>query len=650
MKFLNTPGLGLVAMLATLAVLAPAAQAQAILEASRASVQSPDGRLVLDVYQRQQTDGKRRLYYTLAYRGQPVLRESLLELQLDNHLSESAMALPIDRRQHWFENLAVEKKENTQVRDSWRPVAGERAQVQDNYNALAVQMVKDDNPNYRMALEVRAYDQGVALRFAFPEQPQGSYYRITAEDTEFALPAGTRAWFHGWAQAPYRLLPLTAWPDVSERPLLLQLPSGLHAALLEARMVDYARTKFRLSQDKADTIVTAMHDGADLVSPFATPWRGIMVADSAAALANNNDFILNLNEPSRIADSSWIKPGKIMRVMRQTTADARANIDFAARHGLQYILFDWKWYGPAFSFDSDASKVAIPDFDLPAIIGYGKQKGIGIWLYVNQQALLMQSDTLFQTYRKWGVKGVKFGFVQVGSHRWTTWLEKAIQQAADAGLMVNIHDDWRPTGEQRTWPNLVTAEGIRGNEEMPDATHNTVLPFTRFLAGAADYTLCYYDARIKTTHAHQLALAAVYFSPLQTMYWYDRPDMSADEPELEFWDRIPTTWDDSRVLQGEPGRYAVTARSKDSEWFIGAITNTEARQLRIPLDFLEKGKRYQARIYADDPQAPTRTKVGIHTVTVDAETVLDASLLPSGGQAIWLRPQPANTIPGRTTP
>jgi len=638
------------ALLAAMALAAPCALAQQVIEASRAHLASPDGRLQLEFYQRQQADGKRRLYYRLDYQGKPVLRESLLELQLDNHLSESAMALPVDRHAHWFENLAVEKAEHTQVRSSWRPVAGERAVVQDHYNALTVRLVKDDNPNYRMAVEVRAYDQGIALRYTFPEHPQGSYYRITSEDTEFALPAGSKAWFHGWAQAPYQLLPLANWPDASERPLALELPHGLHVALLEARMVDYARGKFRLSKDKPDTIVTAMHDSADLVSPFATPWRGIMVAESAAALANSSDFILNLNDPSRIADSDWIKPGKIMRVMRQTTADARANIDFAARHGLQYILFDWKWYGPAFSFDSDASKVAIPDFDLPAIIGYGKQKGIGVWLYVNQQALLMQSDTLFQTYRKWGVKGVKFGFVQVGSHRWTTWLEKAIQQAADAGLMVNIHDDWRPTGEQRTWPNLLTAEGIRGNEEMPDATHNTVLPFTRFLAGAADYTLCYYDARIKTTHAHQLALAAVYFSPLQTMYWYDRPDMSADEPELEFWDRIPTTWDDSRVLQGQPGQFAVTARRKGDEWFVGAITNNSRRQLRIPLDFLEAGKRYQARIYYDDPQAPTRTRVAIRTIAAGAGTVLDASLLPSGGQAIWLRPEPVNQTAGRSTP
>lgn len=599
---------------------------------------SPDGNIVLTVQQKTDADGKRALYYSVRHGADTVIRESLLELRLDNHLSESAMALPVDRRARWFDNLSATTVRRSSHDSSWQPVTGEAAQIRDRYQAMTVELVKDDNPVYKLALEARAYNEGVAFRFTFPENEKGSYYRIIGEDTEFALPAGTRAWFHGWAQARYQLLPLRDWPDQSERPLTLELPNGLHVALLEAQMVDYARTKFKLSADKPDTLVTAMHGAADLISPFATPWRGIMIARSPAQLAQNNHFILNLNPPSRITDNSWIKPGKIMRVMTQTTAAAKANIDFAARHQLQYILFDWKWYGPAFSFDSDATKVAIPDFDLPAIIAYAKQRGIGVWLYVNQQALLTQSDTLFQTYRDWGVKGVKFGFVQVGSHRWTTWVEKAIQQAAAAGIMVNIHDDWRPTGEQRTWPNLMTSEGIHGNEEMPDATHNTVLPFTRFLAGAADYTICYYDPRIKTTHAHQLALAVVYYSPLQTLYWYDKPEMSQDEPELAFWDRIPTVWDETRVLDGAPGRNATIARRSGKEWYIGAITNNEARSVQLKLDFLPAGQRYEATIYADDAKAPTRTKVGIRQQTVDARSVLPLVMPASGGQALWLRP------------
>jgi alpha-glucosidase len=622
------------------ALLLNAAHANDIVPQTSATVTSPDHNLVLDFHQERLADGKRELHYSLRYKGKQVIGDSRLDLQLDNHLSESAMALPIDHHAKWFENLAVTSIATSSNDTSWHPVSGERSTIRDHYNCVLISMVKDDNPIYKMGVEIRAYNEGVALRYVFPENEKGTYYRVTQENDEFALPEGTRAWYHGWAQGPYKLLPLKDWPDESERPLTLELPDGLYVTLLEARMVDYARTKFKLSPTRPNTIVTSMNSPADLISPFATPWRGIMVAEKPGALIEHDDFILNLNDPSRIKDTSWIKPGKIIRVMVMTTADAKAYIDFAAKHHLQYILFDWKWYGNAFSFDADATKVAIPDFDLPRIIQYAKEHGIGVWLYVNQQALLAQSDTLFSTYHDWGIKGVKFGFVQVGSHRWTTWLEKAIQQAAAAHIMVNIHDDWRPTGEQRTWPNLLTAEGIRGNEEMPDATHNTVLPFTRFLAGGADYTLCYYSPRIRTTHAHQLALAAVYYSPLQTMFWYDKPADSANEPELQFWDKIPTTWDETRVLQGAPGQFITTARRKGSEWFIGSITNTEPRQLKVALDFLEPGKTYLATIYADDPRAPTKTKVSLRTIKVNAKSVIDAPLLASGGQAIWVRPAP----------
>jgi alpha-glucosidase len=327
-----------------------------------------------------------------------------------------------------------------------------------------------------------------------------------------------------------------------------------------------------------------------------------------------------------------------MRVMTQTTKDAFENIDFAAKHNLQYILFDWKWYGPAFSFSSDATKVAISNFDLPGIIQYGKEKGIGVWLYCNLQGLYSQSDSLFRVYKEWGVKGVKFGFVQVGSHRWTTWIEEMFKKAEENTIMVNVHDDWRPTGEQRTWPNLMTSEGIRGNEEMPDATHNTVLPFTRYIAGAADYTICYYDKRIKTTHAHQLALAAIYYSPIQTLYWYDKPAFSENEPELEFWDKIPVSWDETKVLQGRPGEFISTARRNGNDWFIGTITNNNARILKLSFDFLPKGKKYTASFYSDDETVAKKTKVKVERKVITSATTLNVSLKPSGGQAIWITP------------
>jgi alpha-glucosidase len=611
--------------------------AQNILNDTRVTLQSPDKRITLQFYQKQMAPGKKQMYYQVSFKNRMVIHESVLDIQLDNHLSEQAMALKVDRHKKWCENLLIKHVTIASVDTSWQPLYGERSIIRDHYNAATVEMVKDDYPMYSMRIEIRVYNEGTAIRYVFPENERGTYYRITNENTEFCLPEGTLAWYASWAQAPYRLLPLNNWPDESERPLTLQLPGNIYACLAEARMVDYARTKFKLS--RRNTIVTSMYTPADLISPFGTPWRVIMIADKPGDLIVNNDIILNLNDPSKIKDPGWIRPGKIMRVMTQTTAAAKENIDFAVKHHLQYILFDWKWYGPSFTFNSDATKVAIPDFDLPGIIQYGKEKNVGVWLYVNLQGLYAQSDSLFSIYKQWGVKGVKFGFVQTGSHRWTTWLEDMLKKTAENQIMVNVHDDWRPTGEQRTWPNLMTAEGIRGNEEMPDATHNTVLPFTRYIAGAADYTICYYDPRIKTTHAHQLALAAIYYSPLQTLYWYDEPADSHNEPELEFWDHIPVTWDETKVLQASPGQCIATARRKGEEWFMGIITNNKARTMQISFRFLPAGKKFIAKIYGDDPAVNTATKVSVVEKRIDAATVLEVKLVASGGQAVWIRPE-----------
>lgn len=347
-----------------------------------------------------------------------------------------------------------------------------------------------------------------------------------------------------------------------------------------------------------------------------------------------------------------------MREISLSMQGARDLIDFAVKHKLQYIHFDAGWYGYEYVVASDASKVNVDplrnphsDLDMQAVIKYANEKGIGVFLYVNQRALYQQLDELLPLYQKWGVKGLKFGFVEVGSHKWTTWLHDAVKKCAQYNLMVDIHDEYRPTGFSRTYPNLLTQEGVHGNEEMPDATNSTILPFTRFIAGAADHTICYYhraafkkylaetkNAKVmKTTSGHQLALAVVFYSPLQFLYWYDKPSDVQDEPELAFFDNVPTVWDDTKILGGEIGKYASIARRKGNDWFVGTITNTEKRAVDIPLSFLTPGKKYEASIYYDDPGASVRTKVGIKRVKVNASTILDARLIASGGQAIWIK-------------
>lgn len=625
-------------VLVTLPAGAAAAQTAGALPGTETQLRSPNGKVAVTVYQRELAPGKRRLFYHVAYGTKPVVLESGLDIQIDNHVFEQAMALKVDRHADWSENLAVKRIKTSRRDTTWTPVYGERSRIRDQYSAAEIQLEKDDNPDYKVSLQVRAYDAGVAFRYFFPEHPKGIYYRVMSENDEFTLPAGTKAWVTTWAQGKYEALPLQNWPDQAERPLTLALPNGLYAALAEANLTDYSMVKFKLSPTKPNTVVTSLYESVDLISPVGTPWRAILVGEKPGDLLERNDLLLNLNPPTKLKDAHWIKPGKIIRETTLTTEGAKASIDFAAAHQLQYILFDWKWYGPAFSFSSDVTKVVAP-IDLPAVIKYGQDKGIGVWLYVNQQGLLAQLRELAPLYRQWGVKGVKFGFVQVGSHRWTTWLTEAVQVCLDNELMVNIHDEYRPTGTSRTYPNLMTQEGIRGNEEFPDATHNTVLPFTRLLAGAGDYTVCYYDPRLKrTTHAHQLALAAVMYSPIQTLFWYDKPSAYQGEPEVEFFEKIPADWDDSRVVQGEIGQFITVARRKGEDWFVGTLTNNDGRTLQLPLSFLPKGRTYTATIYADDPAVPTRTHVAVKKVTVKAGQTLEVKLLPSGGQAIWLTP------------
>ena len=201
--------------------------------------------------------------------------------------------------------------------------------------------------------------------------------------------------------------------------------------------------------------------------------------------------------------------------------------------------------------------------------------------------------------------------------------------------MVDIHDEYRPTGWSRTYPNLMTQEGIGGNEEMPDAEHNTILPFTRFLCGPADYTPCYFNGRVKNTKAHQLAMPVVYYSPVTFLYWYDLPNAYKGEQELDFWKYCPTVWDESKALQGEIGEFVVQARRSGDDWFVGAMTGLQARDITInTADFLQKGKKYRVEMYNDDPMLNTRTKVASTVQTLKAGKVLKLHLQPSGGAAL----------------
>ena len=607
--------------------------------ANAVNLQSPDGNYVITL---------NGMTYSVDFKGHPIVRQSLLGVNVDNRLFESALAIPRDSHENWCDDLELKGAERVSVDTQWSPLYGENVCIRDCYNELVLHFEKgsegqgtvsegyDKRKYYAMDIIVRAYNEGVAFRYHFPETANGLFLHITGEQTSFAFPDGTLAWYEEWAQGPYekRLLKGT-WFE-SERPLLLQLPTGEYVALLEASLKDYTRGKFKLKKD--NELQIAMYDCADVISPYDTPWRVMMVGERAVDLINNKDLVLNLNAERAAGDWSWVKPGKAFRAGQLNKKGIMGAIDYCSQFGFDYVELDAGWYGPEGQVASDATKVSDSrDFTMPEICAYAKSKGIGVWVYVNQRALYYQLDKLLPLYQQWGISGIKFGFVQIGNQQWTTWLHHAVAQCAAYRLMVDIHDEYRPTGLSRTYPHLLTQEGVCGNEEMPDATHNTLLPFTRYLCGPADYTLCYFNSRVKNTKGHQLAMAAVYYSPLQFYFWYDSPFVDQGESELQFWKDCPTVFDESVALDGIPGEYIIQARRSGHDWFVGAMTNTEGRTIQVPTDFLPKGK-YIVEIFNDDPALNTRTKVSSQSIIIKAGKIISLELQPSGGATLHFKP------------
>ena len=600
---------------------------------------SPDGTHRLECYTARTASGVNTLCYEVTYKGKKVIEQSRVGLELDNRVWEKALGFrKLEQPDCWMDNLEVDSVSYGKHDEVWNPLYGERSTVRDCYNAGTLYLSKKDGSKYRMNIEVRAYDEGVAFRYFFPEHPQAIFHKVTGDLTEYTLPEGTKAWAEEWAQAPFDYVDVNALKHPVERTLTLELPDGKWMALTDADVDDWCLTKFIASTKKRNTLESVMYSPVDAVTYFASPWKVIMVADKPGELLEHNDIIQNLNPPCEIADASWVKPGKIMRETTLTTKGAMETIDFCAAHKIPYMLFDWQWYMPCTSFDGDATKV-VSKLNLPKVIAYGKKKGVGVWLYVNQHALQKQMRELFPLLHEWGVVGVKSGFVQYASHRWSVWLHDMVRYAAENKLMINIHDEFRPSGFSRTYPNLLTQEGIHGNEEFPDATHNTILPFTRMINGAADYTICYYDKRLKTTHAHQLAASLIFYSPLQTIFWYDKPSFYGSEPEIEWFEELQTVFDESKVIDGTPGKNVTIARRSGEEWFVGLITNNDASTQKVDLSFLEDGKTYVAHLYTDGgEETGTRTQVKCSKLLLTGKQALMFALKPSGGAAVRLVP------------
>jgi len=601
-------------------------------------VQSPDGKIIVHFG----VNDSSAIYYSVEYEDSMLIQHSKMGFQISNAPDFSR-------------NLEIISYSEMEVNQSWETVYGERSEVKDVYKQINIQLKELISPLREFEISFRVYNNGVAFNYTFLHQSEIDSLVIQNELTEFKLAKDYNCWVAAHAQSEYRKMPISEITQPVDRPLVVETGENI-VAFGEAKLVDFARMKFIGGENK-NSLVAKLQGQAIISLPYTTPWRTIMPCKSVGELLENNYFLENLNDPCEIEDVSWIKPGKVIREVTLTTQGGMACVDFADENGLQYVEFDAGWYGPEGNPDSDATTITVDPkrspgpLELLKVVEYAKERNIGIILYVNRRSLEKQLDEILPLFKKWSIKGVKYGFVQVGSQKWTNWLHYAVKKASENELMVDIHDEYRPTGFSRTYPNLMTQEGIRGDEESPSNEHTLITLFTRMIAGAGDNTNCYFAPRVTEKmggHVSQLAKAVMIYSPWQFIYWYDRPQGSPgkkggagsaegfiqNQPELDFYKKLPTVWDDTKVLEAKIGEYATLVRKSGDDWFLGSLTGDKGKPIEIGLDFLDAELNYKAIIYSHNPELESKTKVEIREQIVKSNEILSFTISEKSGLVI----------------
>ena len=668
--------------LASATLVAPTAVTQGL------RVASPDGRTQVTVAIR---DGG--LYYTIDRDGRPLFLPSRLGLAF--------RGVPPLR-----DSLRIADTARSTHDETWTQAWGEVAHVRDHHNELSVSLVETAPPGRRFTVVFRVFDDGVGFRYELPKQAGLDEFAITDELTEFTLEDDARAWWIPsnrprldrsemlFSSSPVSVL------DSVQTPLTLETQDGKSFVVIhEANLVDYARMFLAGPRMQSRTLRVALAPYADGTkvygrTPFVTPWRTVQLADRVTDLAPSV-LGLNLNPPSVVPNTSWIRPMKYVGIWwgmhigtmtwssgpkhGATTANTKRYIDFAAVNGLGGVLVegwnvgwdgDWIQNRNAFSFTKP-----YPDYDLAEVARYAHEKGVKLIVHNETSGGLenyeRQMDSAFALYHSLGLDAIKSGYVTdlvgEGHSHYGQYMvrhhRRVIEKAAHYGIMLDVHEPIHDTGERRTYPNMMSREGARGQEynawsaeggNPPE--HETILFFTRMLDGPMDFTPGIFDILIergtgrprrpdeprpRTTLAKQLALYVVLYSPLQMAA--DLPENYERQPAFQFIRDVAVDWDTTRVLAGKIGDYVVVARRErnGASWYIGAITDEEGRTFDIPLTFLTPGRKYVAEIYADGPGANWLTNplpVAISKPPVDSTTRLHIVLAPGGGQAIRIRP------------
>jgi alpha-glucosidase len=618
-------------------------------------------------------------------------------------IDASALGLRLDG-QPWSPAQQISDPRRTSVDRTWEQPWGEQRLIRDRHAQLRVTLSTASGESQPFDVVFRVFDDGFGFRYAYERIPAGEAVAIRDELTEFRLVGDWDAWWYPARQPDrdeylYRRAHLLD-VQLAETPLTLQSADGLYLSIHEAALIDYASMNLRRTAErtlKADLMPWSDGVLVRRTGPFTTPWRTVLIGDSPMALADSR-IELNLNEPNRLADTSWIRIGKYvgvwweMHLNRSTWAsgerhgatnqNVRRYIDFAARNGFVGVLVegwnvgwdgDWITNGRDFSFTK-----AYPDFDLAELCDYARQRGVALIGHHETGGAIenyeRQLDAALELYASHGVRAVKTGYVrnngtiertlEDGStgHEWFAGQYRVRHEllVADAAarhkISVDVHEPVKDTGLRRTWPNMLSREGARGQEfnawgrPTNPPEHLTILPFTRLLAGPMDFTPGIFDLtfgktqlneRVQSTLATQLALYVVVYSPIQMAA--DLPQNYEARPDaFQFIRDVPTDWETSLTLQAAIGDYVVVARQQRgaADWYLGAITDENARSLRVPLTFLAKGRRYEAQIYRDGDGADYRTaptNLTIERRTVTSKDSLDVVMAPAGGMAVRLR-------------
>jgi alpha-glucosidase len=604
-----------------------------------------------------------RLYYRVAYKGVPVLADSPLGLDFKD-------ASPLD---HDFEILSSDRRSSD---STWTTVAGARKTVRDHFNELTVALRERGRSARRLDIVLRAYDEGVAFRYVLPLQDAVDKFIISAENTGFYFPGPVSAYalnlgrFTSPYEGEFRHIGLDKIKTTSlvALPLLVSIPDGPWAAILEADLTDYAGIYLEAAPGIANALVTKLSplpkrsdEAVAGETPMATPWRVIMVNAQPARMIESNYLILNLNPPCALADTSWIKPGKtglfwwlgsypypVNFTPGINTETFKHFIDFSSAHRFEYFLFDDGW-----SSHEDITK-PLGGVDMGAIVDYGRSKGVRVLLWMPWTAVDKQMDEAFALFEKWGVAGIKVDFMDRDDQEMVRFYQRVIRKAALHHLIVDFHGAYKPTGLARTYPNLIVQEAVMGLEyslwsSRTTPEHDATIPFTRMLAGHLDYapgsffnaTRDKFEPRnsepmAQGTRAHHLALYVVFEAPLAMVWGY--PEAYVNQPGIQFLEAVPTSWDETRVISGEVAQQIVVARRSGKSWYVGGLTDWTPREMEIPLSFLGPGT-YEARIFADGPDADkTATSLKITKSRVKSRDALKVHMAPGGGIAIIITP------------